>query len=186
MFRSLTQALPWPETETGLCNVVVCKAFLFKRQSLNSGQGIQTKLLPQHCVLCRNVTQARLESDLDILFYIIIILLTNIVHTDYTHRVSSAVILTTSKLPGATIRLSITLLIFVTRDKMEDCVHNETAREEFLSVIRWDRLSSSQRACRRTCSAGVGLRSWFLFRRHSLKAVSSGAGFTRGKAISHW
>lgn len=37
-----------------------------------------------------------------------------------------------------------------------------------------------------TCSAGVGLRSWFLFSRHSLKAVSSGAGFTRGNAISHW
>lgn len=32
--------------------------------------------------------------------------------------------LTTSKFPGATIRLSITLLIFVTRDKMEDCKVN--------------------------------------------------------------
>lgn len=31
----------------------------------------------------------------------------------------------------------------------------------------------------------MGLRSWFLFSRHSLKAVSSGAGFTLGKAISH-
>lgn len=40
----------------------------------------------QNTVLCHNVTQARLESDLDILFYIIIILLTNIVHTD--HKVS--------------------------------------------------------------------------------------------------
>lgn len=36
-----------------------------------------------------------------------------------------------------------------------------------------------------TCSAAVGARSWFLFSKASLKALSSAAGFTRGKAISH-
>lgn len=36
-----------------------------------------------------------------------------------------------------------------------------------------------------TCSAELGARSWFLFSKASLKEVSSGAGLTRGKAISH-
>lgn len=42
------------------------------------------------------------------------------------------------------------------------------------------------RECKGTCSAEVGLRSWFRFSSASLNAVSSEAGFTRGKAISHW
>lgn len=98
--------------------------------------------------------------------------------------------LTTSKLPGATIRLSMTLLIFVTRDRMDDFVHErrrvlwiKATEKEILCICSF---SWAANVSRRTCSAGVGLRSWFLFRRHSLKAVSSGAGFTRGKAISHW
>lgn len=36
-----------------------------------------------------------------------------------------------------------------------------------------------------TCSAAVGAKSWFLFSKASLNALSSAAGFTRGKAISH-
>lgn len=108
-------------------------------------------------------------------------------------RISAAVKekwLTTSKLPGATIRLSMTLLIFVTRDKMEDYMQEETGKGVSVSDHKqhknwWDWLLSSQCVCRLTCSAGVGLRSWFLFSKHSLKAVSSGAGFTLGKAISH-
>lgn len=93
--------------------------------------------------------------------------------------------LTTSKLPGATIRLSITLLIFVTRDRMEDW---QTTNKVCVSELKQQVSCTStgwEQAHALTCSAGVGLRSWFLFSRHSLKAVSSGAGFTLGKAISH-
>lgn len=94
--------------------------------------------------------------------------------------------LTTSKLPGATIRLSITLLIFVTRDKMEDYRMRESLchMDSEIQIADWSLCGRC--VWGRTCSAGVGLRSWFLFSRHSLKAVSSGTGFTRGNAISHW
>lgn len=43
--------------------------------------------------------------------------------------------LTTSKFPGATIRLSITLLIFVTRDKMEDCRKAEAGVVNMIEAV---------------------------------------------------
>lgn len=71
---------------------------------------------------------------------------------------------------------------------MEDCGKAEAAVASVNEAAfrRGGGPTEAAGGCGLTCSAGVGLRSWFLFSRHSLKEVSSGGGFTLGKAISHW
>lgn len=93
--------------------------------------------------------------------------------------------LTTSKLPGATIRLSMTLLIFVTRDKIEDYMQ-ETNKKNSVSEHKQDRAWAESGGGGVDCQMLKCLQAHLLCRRGAQVLVSLQQTLTESRLVRCW